>query len=931
MASKFRICGTGRKGLSTLLLLWLSVFITACQPTPEERLTRAQDYFEQSEYRASILELKNALQRRPEFAEARLLLARSSYQLADFQTAQTEYEKTLAQGLDRPDVWEGLGRTLLSIGQVEAVLERVEPNLNFDTVGQNVLLANTYLALGNVDEAANKFAAARAIDEFAADAIVGEAVIAAERGAAVDAQALLDLAKSKHPNSDVVWRAVANYHRATRNFEAAASAYDRAITYESGNTPLADRLMARVNRVSTLIDIRDLDTADARLTQLNSEFPSHPVLRFLRGRLAYAQGDLDTAQTELRGYLADIPNDLRGFALLGAVNFSQNHLLQAESYLAQAARGQVGGDMTTRLLAETRLRLNKPGEALGTLGSMAASDMTDPSLLAMYGRAQLGLGNTAAALDYFEEGAAVADRSVAESLAIAAGFFTAGENDRAIELLKAIPDHQDDRFQREALLMAALMREGRRDETIAVGQQLLADNAGNAAAFATVGVMWQSLGDIDKARGALGNAVAIDPTNRAANYALGRLNYDAGDLAASEQNLVTILGNDPAFMPALSMLASILANRGEVDELKRRASDAVSAQPTLLEPRLLYARVLMMSRDVRGALGAITEARQEFPNELRLTHLEGIVNFQAGKSETALTSLRRAANGDRGNALFQYDLASVAVAAGDLAEAGDAIARFRELRPDDFRGVAMLVAILSQQKQFADARAAIASFTSKNPADAIANSLAGDVEMAAGEHDAALQFYEASAEAEWTREIAIRLSRARQALEADDYYAPLKRWIDENPGDDDARRLYAQMLEASGNTDLAVSQYESLLATNNNDPIALNNLAWQYAEQGKSGAIELAERAHRLAPDNGNITDTLGWIHFQAGNMDQALSLLEQAAQQKPDDLDIQFHLAAALARSGDKERASAIITEALLSGRPFSSKTEAEALAQSL
>ena len=116
------------------------LLLAACQPAPEERYQRAVEYFDEADYRAVVLELKNALQDQPEFPKARFLLGRASYQTADFATAQSEVERALSQGLIEPEVWEELGKALMAQGDAEGALERVVPNLRAETANPRQLV-----------------------------------------------------------------------------------------------------------------------------------------------------------------------------------------------------------------------------------------------------------------------------------------------------------------------------------------------------------------------------------------------------------------------------------------------------------------------------------------------------------------------------------------------------------------------------------------------------------------------------------------------------------------------------------------------------------------------------------------------------------------------------------------------------------------------
>jgi len=120
----------------------------------------------------------------------------------------------------------------------------------------------------------------------------------------------------------------------------------------------------------------------------------------------------------------------------------------------------------------------------------------------------------------------------------------------------------------------------------------------------------------------------------------------------------------------------------------------------------------------------------------------------------------------------------------------------------------------------------------------------------------------------------------------------------------------------------AVSALEILVAEEPESPLRLNALGFTLADAG----IRLAEaavwlrRAHRLAPDEPFIIDSLGWVFFRQGDLPRALALLETAARAEPGDPEILFHLGEAYraAQWGEEARgayraASERITSPLL------------------
>jgi len=543
----------------------------------------------------------------------------------------------------------------------------------------------------------------------------------------------------------------------------------------------------------------------------------------------------------------------------------------------------------------------------------------------------LGLGNKDAAIDYFERGVTVAEGDSKTSLALATGFIAANENRRAIELLSALPRDSKNRIQETTLLLAAYLRDGQDLAALEAGEQLLLDRPEDPDAYATVGVLKQSLQDDIGARANLERALALDPVNIAAKYSLSHLEAAAGNLQRANQLLGEVLDASPAHAPALASLSTTLIAEQRFDELRQRIDAAVRTDTDSLLARLILVRLELSDDNSDAAIQVIADAKEVFPDDPRLFHAEALAMMQNGQIEGALSSIRRAVNADEQNAAFQFDLAVIGLRSGELETAESAINNYRLQFPDDYRGLVTQSTVYDRLGNTAAARQNISEFIERNPDNQAVTVLAGDVEMLAGNFALAVDYYETAAESIWNRDVAGRLAQSRALAGRDDFAEPLERWLDSNPEDAEMRRFYGQILQSEGDTQSAMSQYELALRENGDDPIALNNLAWQYALDGNVEAVRFAERAHELAPDNGSITDTLGWILFQQGNIDRALPIIEQAASQSPQNLEIQFHLAAVYAEVGKKTEARDIIERLLGSDQPFPSRPDAASLIKSL
>jgi Flp pilus assembly protein TadD len=91
--------------------------------------------------------------------------------------------------------------------------------------------------------------------------------------------------------------------------------------------------------------------------------------------------------------------------------------------------------------------------------------------------------------------------------------------------------------------------------------------------------------------------------------------------------------------------------------------------------------------------------------------------------------------------------------------------------------------------------------------------------------------------------------------------------------------------------------------------------------------LQLAEKAYAAESNSPAVLDTLGWILVERGDLARGVSLLQKAVSLAPDAADIRYHLAHALAKSGDKEKARGELQRALGTGKAFSNEKEARAL----
>jgi tetratricopeptide (TPR) repeat protein len=112
-----------------------------------------------------------------------------------------------------------------------------------------------------------------------------------------------------------------------------------------------------------------------------------------------------------------------------------------------------------------------------------------------------------------------------------------------------------------------------------------------------------------------------------------------------------------------------------------------------------------------------------------------------------------------------------------------------------------------------------------------------------------------------------------------------------------ARKYYAQTLEADPNF-----------------AIANANMAWVDAQQGKDldVALDMAQKAKSMMPEQPSVTDTLAWVMYKRGNYAGAMPLFQECVQKSPNSAEFHYHLGMTLLATGQEAKGKEQLEAAL-------------------
>jgi Flp pilus assembly protein TadD len=104
----------------------------------------------------------------------------------------------------------------------------------------------------------------------------------------------------------------------------------------------------------------------------------------------------------------------------------------------------------------------------------------------------------------------------------------------------------------------------------------------------------------------------------------------------------------------------------------------------------------------------------------------------------------------------------------------------------------------------------------------------------------------------------------------------------------------------------AEADFRRALELSPDQPFVLNYLAYSWADMGHhlTEARQMIQRAAERRPNDGAITDSLGWVMFRQGDHKAAVKTLEKAVELEPEDSTINGHLGDAYMAVGRKVEA---------------------------
>lgn len=347
---------------------------------------------------------------------------------------------------------------------------------------------------------------------------------------------------------------------------------------------------------------------------------------------------------------------------------------------------------------------------------------------------------------------------------------------------------------------------------------------------------------------------------------------------AAMEVLDQVLLVDPKMDDAYLVKARILAAQGQSVEATRVISDLLLQRPDNVVLRLQYARMLVEQKKIEAAREQFLMLNKQQPENADVILSLALLSIDTKEMAEAERYLKKLIKLDKRVDVANYYLGRIAQS---RAKNKLAISYYVRVTSGDYAfdsrlRIAALFALLGRERESLDQLQTLAEQQS-----------------------------------DWTQRVRVYLAQGEILRSLHRYkegFEMYSRALMQKP--DDADLLYARALIAEKVDRLDVTETDLLkvLSSEPENANALNALGYTLADRtGRlKEALEYIKRAAALVPDDPAILDSLGWVSYRLGHMEEALKWLGLAFA-KLEDAEIAAHYGEVLWAANQQSKAKEI------------------------
>ena len=489
--------------------------------------------------------------------------------------------------------------------------------------------------------------------------------------------------------------------------------------------------------------------------------------------------------------------------------------------------------------------------------------------------------------------------------------------DKAIyHLNKTIEEDPENLYLQRELAILYLMQKYNL-KALNIVKNIIDKNPGDIEALIMYGRIKQSLKQIDDAKEAYEKVIANDPAQEKIYLILGDIYMEEGDLDKALKIYKQLVNKYPEFYAGYFFIGKIYAEQGKIVDAEKEFLKALDSEPDLEEAKFELIKLYKSLGEEQKTIEIYKEILKRNSNNIRAALELGLLYYKNGMIK------------DSDN-LFN-DLAAKSLSDSEV-----------------IREVAH---IYLDKKKYNDAIIVTEGMLKSLPGSSDIHYVAGLAYNAINDKETAIaHFKQVPPDSKFYQNSVIQISflyrdlgKIREAInflenliknvpdkpelmlylasfyeENEEFYKAekvLKKAIKIDPENIEFHFRLGVVYDMWDKKEAAIESMKTVISLDPHNANALNYVGYIYAELGINldEAERLIKEALKHSPDDGYITDSLGWVYYKKGRYKDALKLLKKAVDLAPDDPTILEHLGDVYLKTTDKKKALMFYERSLL------------------
>lgn len=436
--------------------------------------------------------------------------------------------------------------------------------------------------------------------------------------------------------------------------------------------------------------------------------------------------------------------------------------------------------------------------------------------------------------------------------------------------------------------------------------------------------------DPESAEKSYQKAIRLNPNDLLAYFGMAKLAMAENKLDQAKKYAERAIAINDKAIHGYFILADVALKQKKLDEVEdvllkaqQKVKGNISAELNIVRN---LGKFYAVQKKPEKILAMTEELNNRYPNNIKAISVLTSAQLANNQRDQAKSNLRRIIDANKEDITHRLLLASIlGEETGQEKQALALMDETAKINPSNPQAKMLKATYLIRLGRTKDAIKIADELGAQFPKLSLGKILQGNAYLADKKLDEATQAYHEAYRIQANARTLLTLTNLLNVQnKREEAIKLLNEALAEKPNNLALRYKLAAFYQALNNTEQAERHYLLILEKQPNNVLALNDLAWMYAQQGNPKALGLAKKAFDKAPKSAAVSDTYGYILLQHGKLEESLAILEKAAALAPKSADIQYHLAKAYLANDNRHRAVEILHVIVNSAQNFSERGDA-------